>query len=176
MPSTGAGALQGGQGECTVFGGSLGGPTPAFISLAIMRGHVCATVQEQHQNSTAAPCCFGNDTVPMSSAPLMSMGGSVAWLPGSSIHPCSITQLTAVFTSSTVCLTRPVFFLGNSSAAPTAARGPNPAQDSNILWYPCNTSELPYSTAGGAGAHVEEHHPSSIRTPNPGAVPALCAL
>lgn len=129
-------------------------------------------------NSTAAPCCFGNDTVPMSFAPLMSMGGSVApsWLPGSSIHPCSITQLTAVFTSSTVCLTRPVFFLGNSSAAPTAARGPNPAQDSNILWYPCNTSKLPFSTAGGAGAHVEKHHPSSIRTPNPGAVPALCAL
>lgn len=25
-------------------------------------------------NSTAAPCCFGNDTVPMSFAPLMSMG------------------------------------------------------------------------------------------------------
>lgn len=43
-----------------------------------VRGHVWATMQEQHQNITADLCCFGNNTVPMFSAPLLSMGGSAA--------------------------------------------------------------------------------------------------
>lgn len=149
MPSTGAGALRRGRGERSLW--LLPRRThSSFFSCFLgqqstVRGHICATLQEQHQNTTADLCCFGNYT-----APVLATGGSAA--PTScqaapatpAAAPSRAHQQHSLPHPASFLLRKLQFWRSNCSsrAAPAAPRGPNPAQDLNIFWIPCNTSEL----------------------------------